>query len=148
MKTIRAVIEIPHGARYKYEIDKVTGNLTIDRPLPAFLPYNYGYIENTLYKDGDPLDVCVIGQFPIAPLTRVDVVPIGIFMCNDNGESDEKVVAYVKGENHDKCFVDEALRQIAYYLATYKDGFHVLSYENADIALEIHDWSIENAKTS
>ncbi len=60
---VDAIVEIPYGSMYKYEVDKETGQLTIDRPLLSPLPYNYGYIPNTLHGDGDPLDVLEKIQF-------------------------------------------------------------------------------------
>lgn len=145
---MRARIEIPKGSFYKYEVDKETGDLVVDRPLPEQIPYNYGYIENTLYKDGDPLDVCVITAFPIEALALVRVVPIGIFICNDNGDQDDKIVAVVEGDSGLPDRIEYALEQIKWYLASYKPGFKVLSYEGPEEALKIWDWSVQNAKAS
>src|SRR5271166_4032705 len=97
---IDGVVEIPFGSMFKYEVDKVTGLLTIDRPLPVALPYNYGYVPNTLHADGDPTDICIIDIYPIQSLTRVKLILLGAFICTDNGCSDDKLVAVVKGNEN------------------------------------------------
>lgn len=146
--SLKAKVEISMGSRYKYEVDKVTGELTVDRPLTEPIPYNYGYIENTLYKDGDPLDVCIIGKSPIMPLATAKVIPIGAFICNDNGAQDDKLVAYVEGDSLTGLELAEKVMEVKHYLSSYKEGFVVQSYEDIGTAFDIYEWSLENAKTS
>lgn len=122
---IDAVVEISLGSKYKYEVDKSTGKLVVDRPLPRPLPYNYGYIPNTLHADGDPLDVCILGSFPIHPLANVKVVLFGALKCTDNGLSDDKLLGFVAGESHDAGVFLAYVEQVKQYLSTYKEGFVV-----------------------
>lgn len=89
------IIEIPAGSKNKYELDKETGLLRLDRVLHSAVHYpaNYGFIPRTLAEDGDPLDVLVLGQEPIDPLTIVLVRPLGLLEMIDAGKPDLKVLA-------------------------------------------------------
>lgn len=90
-----AVIEIPKGSNRKYELDKETGLLVLDRILftATHYPMNYGFIPRTLGDDKDPLDVLVLCSEPIQPLTLVRCYPIGIMKMVDGGMGDEKIIA-------------------------------------------------------
>ena len=90
-----AVIEIPKGSNCKYELDKHTGLLKLDRILytSTHYPANYGFIPRTFADDGDPLDVLVLCNVSIQPLTLVDVYPIGVMRMIDNGALDDKIIA-------------------------------------------------------
>ena len=90
-----AVIEIPAGSRNKYELDKETGLIKLDRVLytATHYPANYGFIPRTFADDGDPLDVLVLCSEPLHPLTLVQVYPIGVIKMMDNGKLDEKIIA-------------------------------------------------------
>lgn len=90
-----AVIEIPKGSKNKYEMDKETGLLKLDRILytATHYPANYGFIPRTYADDNDPLDVLVLCSEPIAPMTLVHVYPIGVIRMMDNGKLDEKIIA-------------------------------------------------------
>lgn len=90
-----AVIEIPKGSSCKYELDKKTGLLKLDRVLytATHYPANYGLIPLTYADDGDPLDVLVLGDEPVYPLTLVRVRPIGVMRMLDNGAIDDKIIA-------------------------------------------------------
>lgn len=90
-----AVIEISKGGKNKYEFDKETGMLKLDRVLytSTHYPANYGFIPKTYADDGDPLDVLVLCQEIILPLTLVECYPIGILYMIDDNESDEKIIA-------------------------------------------------------
>jgi inorganic pyrophosphatase len=89
------VIEIPMGASVKYELDKETGLLRLDRILysAVFYPANYGFIPQTLAEDDDPLDVLVLCQEAVAPLTLVSARAIGLMTMIDSGRKDHKVLA-------------------------------------------------------
>jgi len=89
------VVEIPKGTRNKYEIDSESGMLMLDRVFTTSMVYpaNYGYIPHTLCEDGDALDVLVLCEVEIPPMTLVRCVPIGMFEMIDNGERDEKIIA-------------------------------------------------------
>ncbi|HUE70813.1 MAG TPA: inorganic diphosphatase [Pirellulaceae bacterium] len=90
-----AVIEIPSGSSVKYELDKQTGLLKLDRILYSAVHYpaNYGFIPQTLAEDDDPLDVLVLCQEPVAPLTLVTARAIGLMTMIDSGKRDHKIVA-------------------------------------------------------
>jgi inorganic pyrophosphatase len=90
-----AVIEIPMGSSVKYELDKETGLLRLDRILysAVYYPANYGFIPQTLAEDDDPLDVLVLCQEPVAPLTLVHGRAIGLMTMVDSGKKDHKVLA-------------------------------------------------------
>lgn len=89
------VIEIPKGYKQKYELDKETGLLILDRILytSTHYPANYGLIPRTLSDDGDPLDVLVLCSESLEPLSMVRCYPIGVITMLDNGASDEKIIA-------------------------------------------------------
>ena len=89
------VIEIPKGYKQKYELDKETGLLILDRILytSTHYPSNYGLIPRTLSDDGDPLDVLVLCSESLEPLSMVRCYPIGVITMLDNGASDEKIIA-------------------------------------------------------
>ena len=90
-----ACIEISKGSQCKYELDKETGRLILDRVLftSTHYPANYGFIPKTYGDDGDPLDVLVLCQSEIVPLCLVKCRPIGVFKMIDDDEGDEKIIA-------------------------------------------------------
>lgn len=90
------IVEIPAGvAPVKYELDKDSGALVVDRfvSTPMFYPCNYGFIPNTLGADGDPLDVLLISNFPVYPMSVVKVRPVGVLLMEDESGGDEKILA-------------------------------------------------------
>ena len=89
------VIEIPKGSKKKYELDKETGFLMLDRILytSTHYPANYGFIPRTYGDDGDPLDVLLLCAQTLEPLTLVKAKPIGVISMVDNGQGDEKIIA-------------------------------------------------------
>ena len=90
-----AVVEITKGSKMKYELDKETGLLVLDRILytSTHYPANYGLIPRTLAGDGDPMDVLILSSEPLLPLSLVRCYPIGVIVMNDNGSTDEKIIA-------------------------------------------------------
>lgn len=90
----QVLIEIPKGSKVKYELDKETGLLRVDRVLysSVIYPANYGFIPQTLGDDHDPLDVLVLMQEPVVPLSILRVRPIGMMRMQDQGENDEKII--------------------------------------------------------
>lgn len=90
----QVLVEIPKGSKVKYELDKETGMLKVDRVLYSSIHYpaNYGFIPRTLGDDGDPLDVLVLMQEPVQPLSVMLVRPIGMMHMVDEGENDEKII--------------------------------------------------------
>lgn len=94
-ETVNVVIEIPRGTRRnKYEVDKKTGRIFLDRVNGAhfFYPYDYGYLPDTLCEDGDPLDALVLIDEPLFPGVVVRARPLGVFYMVDDGEGDEKLI--------------------------------------------------------
>jgi inorganic pyrophosphatase len=122
------VIEIPKGSKNKYELDKETGLLRLDRVLysAVYYPADYGFIPRTYCDDGDPLDVLVLSQEPVYPLTIVEARAIGVMRMRDEKGKDDKVVAV---SVHDPAFADyvdtsqipkHVLRQLRRFFEDYK----------------------------
>lgn len=90
-----AVVEISKGSKQKYELDKETGLLKLDRILytSTHYPANYGFIPLTLAQDNDPLDVLILCSESLIPMSLVKCYPIGVIIMNDNGALDEKIIA-------------------------------------------------------
>ena len=101
-----SVIEIPKGCKNKYELDKKTGMLRLDRILytATHYPANYGFIPRTYAGDKDPLDVLVLCQEEIYPLTLVECYPIGVLRMTDSNEEDEKIIAIAKKDPFLNCY--------------------------------------------
>ena len=123
-----AVIEIPKGSSCKYEMDKHTGMLRLDRFLytSTHYPENYGFIPRTYADDGDPLDVLVLCDQPIYPMTLVQVYPIGVMRMIDSGALDDKIIAVVASDptyNHIRT-IDELpshiFDEIMHFFSVYK----------------------------
>ena len=89
------MVEIPKGSNIKYEYDTESGFIVVDRKLftAMYYPCNYGFILNTLEKDGDPIDVLVLGETPFVPLSLIKVIPIGVLQTEDEEGHDSKIVA-------------------------------------------------------
>src|ERR1700675_627 len=94
-RQFHVVIEIPLGSNIKYELDKGSGLIRMDRVLysAVFYPANYGFIPLTLAEDHDPLDVLVLCQYPVVPLTVIHARAIGLMTMIDSGEKDHKIIA-------------------------------------------------------
>lgn len=97
---VQAIIEIPMGSKAKYELDKASGMLRLDRVLYSSVHYpaNYGFIPRSLGDDHDPLDILVLSQLAIQPLCIVRAKVIGVMRMLDNGEADDKIVAVAAGD--------------------------------------------------
>jgi inorganic pyrophosphatase len=123
-----AVIEIPKGSTNKYELDKETGLLRLDRVLHSavYYPADYGFIPRTFCDDGDPLDVLVLGQEPVFPLTIVDARAIGVMRMRDEKGIDDKIVAVsvrdpAYADYQDKVQLPgHVLRQVRRFFEDYK----------------------------
>ena len=122
------VVEISKGSKKKYELDKETGYLILDRILytSTHYPNNYGFIPKTLSGDGDPLDVLVMCQEPIVPLALVKAYPIGVVKMIDSDEVDEKIIAIASGDPSLNCYSDiqnlpkHILDEIIHFFKVYK----------------------------
>lgn len=102
---VNAIIEIPQGSRCKYEIDKDSGLLKLDRVIYSsfYYPTNYGFIPQTYGDDKDPLDILVITSLPVQALTLMEAKVMGVMQMVDNGDSDDKIIAVAAndpGVNH------------------------------------------------
>ncbi len=127
-ETFQAVIEIPRGGKIKYELDKQTGLIRVDRVLysSVIYPANYGFIPQTLGDDNDPLDVLVIMQEPVAPLSILTARPIGVMEMFDEGEADEKIICVhlndpaFNGFYHIWELPEHMLREVKRFFEDYK----------------------------
>lgn len=133
-----AVIEIPQGSKAKYELDKETGFLKLDRILytSTHYPANYGLIPRTLAEDGDPLDVLVLCSETIFPLSLVQCYPIGVISMIDNGDPDDKIIAIPFKDPTYNTFKDisdlpqHIFNEMSHFFSVYK------ALENKDTAID------------
>lgn len=97
---LNGIIEIPKGTRAKYELDKESGLLRLDRVLysSVYYPANYGFIPQTYCDDKDPLDILILSQIDVVPLCIVPAKVIGVMRMLDNGEADDKIIAVSAGD--------------------------------------------------
>ena len=122
------VIEIPKGSKNKYELDKRSGLLRVDRVLfsSVVYPANYGFLPQTYCDDGDPLDALVLGQEPVHPLTIVTAKAIGCMRMLDEGKIDDKIIAIhindpeYAGYNDISQLPEHKLREIKRFFQDYK----------------------------
>jgi len=122
------IVEIPKGSTNKYELDKETGLLRLDRVLYSAVHYpaDYGFIPRTYCDDGDPLDVLVLGQEPVYPLTIVQARAIGVMRMRDEKGIDDKIVAVSVRDPSFADYTDKAqlpahvLRQVQQFFEDYK----------------------------
>lgn len=143
-----AVIEIAKGSKKKYEMDKETGLIILDRVLhtSTHYPANYGFIPKTLSLDGDPLDVLVLSSESLDPLTLVKCFPVGMVTMIDGGKSDEKIIAipfndpmyneYKSINSLPKHVADELLHFLKVYKALEDKISEVKELESVDHAIE------------
>ncbi|HEY0011075.1 MAG TPA: inorganic diphosphatase [Candidatus Paceibacterota bacterium] len=125
---MNVIIEIPRGSQNKYEIDKETGLIALDRVLHTAqqYPFDYGFVPQTLWDDGDALDVVLLTTQPLMPGILVHARPIGILPMVDGGEKDEKVLAVPAtdprfAEIQDLKDVNpHTLKEISHFFLTYK----------------------------
>jgi inorganic pyrophosphatase len=97
---VKGIIEIPKGNRAKYELDKESGLLRLDRVLfsSMYYPHNYGFIPQSYCDDHDPLDILILSQIEVVPLCIVEAKVIGVMRMLDNGEADDKIIAVAAGD--------------------------------------------------
>ena len=129
---INVIIEIPsHAEPVKYEMDKATGAMFVDRFMSTAMHYpcNYGYVPHTLSRDGDPVDVLVLAPYPLIPGSVIKCRPVGVLTMTDESGDDAKVLAIpidkvYKGYQNVNSFRDlptHLLDQIAHFFEHYKD---------------------------
>lgn len=149
------VIEIPRGGRLKYELDKNTGLLRLDRVLfsAVFYPANYGFIPRTYCDDKDPLDILVLGQEPVMPLCILTARPIGVMQMVDQDEEDDKIIAV---HEHDPAYrhlrdiselPDHTLQELQRFFEDYKalelKSVRIERFKNREGAQKIIDRAFE-----
>lgn len=129
MAAYDVVIEIPKGSRNKYEVDHETGRVYLDRVLfTSFVyPTDYGFFENTLGEDGDPLDVLVLLEYPVFPGVGIKVRPVGVLNMSDEAGGDAKIIAvqhkdprwlHIQDVND---IPEQTRKEIEHFFARYKD---------------------------
>lgn len=122
------IIEIPKGSYNKYEIDKETGMIALDRANYSYAPYpfDYGFVPQTLWNDGDALDVLVLTTFPLNPGILVRVRPVAVMDMTDSGESDYKIIAVPVDDKRWEDIKDlsdlnkHSLKEFTHFFETYK----------------------------
>ena len=134
---VNALIEIPQGSRCKYEIDKKTGLLKLDRVIYSSFhyPVNYGFIPQTLGEDNDPLDILVMCSESIQPLCLVEATVIGNMQMIDSGEKDDKIIAVATKDpsvNHIKD-INELPAHFFAVLKNYFEQYKVLENKVVEI---------------
>ncbi|MGD9844140.1 MAG: inorganic diphosphatase [Variibacter sp.] len=159
---VNVVVEVPIGGEpIKYEMDKDAGTLFVDRFLhtPMRYPGNYGFVPHTLSDDGDPIDVLVANTRPIVPGAYLNVRPIGVLKMEDDGGSDEKIIAVpsahlTKRYAHVQSYHDLpeiTWRQIEHFFLHYKDlepgkWVKLIGWGEAGEARRLVDEAIARAK--
>jgi inorganic pyrophosphatase len=153
------LIEIPMGSSVKYELDKRTGLLRLDRILysAVFYPANYGFIPQTYAEDDDPLDVLVLCQEPVAPMTLVTARAIGLMTMVDSGKRDHKIVAVAIGDPEFNGFREarelppHRLTMLRRFFQDYKQlegkSVEVDEFQPAALALPIIEDALERYST-
>ena len=151
-----AVIEIKKGSKKKYELDKETGLLMLDRILytSTHYPANYGFIPRTYGDDGDPLDVVVISSESIDPMTLVRCYPIGVITMKDSGKFDEKIISIPVNDPNYNNYKDitelpkHLFDEMRHFFSVYKslEGKETVvdEVQNREKAIEIIKNSIDN----
>ncbi len=122
-------VEVPKGSRNKYERNEATGEIYLDRTLftATHYPADYGFIENTFAEDGDPLDSLALVSEPTFPGCRIRIRPIGLFLMEDQGQPDHKVLGVPLGEPlwQDVKTLDDLpahiIREMEHFFMVYKD---------------------------
>ncbi|HXG63431.1 MAG TPA: inorganic diphosphatase [Planctomycetota bacterium] len=127
-RLFHCVVEVPRGSKNKYELDKATGLLRLDRVLYSAVHYpaNYGFLPRTYCEDGDPLDVLILCQEPVVPLTIMRGRPIGVITMTDEEGRDDKIIAVAVDDPEFSHYDDirelppHRLREIQQFLKDYK----------------------------
>jgi inorganic pyrophosphatase len=155
---VNGIIEIPKGSRAKYELDKDSGMLKLDRVLfsSVYYPANYGFIPKTYCDDNDPLDILILSQIDIVPLCIVSAKVIGVMSMIDGGEADDKIIAVAAGDpsvNHindiaelPQHFISEMRNFFEDYKKLEKKTVVVEEFQNKELAQEIVRKAIQDYK--
>ena len=153
---VNGIIEIPKNTRAKYELDKESGLLKMDRVIYSsmYYPANYGFIPQTYCDDHDPLDILILSQIAVVPLCIVSAKVIGVMRMLDGGELDDKIIAVAQNDMSVKHYDDIAvlpkhfLRELRSFFEDYKKLEHktveVEEFQDADMARSIIQKSIDD----
>lgn len=154
--TVTGIIEIPKNVRAKYELDKESGMLILDRVLFSSINYpaNYGFIPRTYCEDDDPLDILVISQIDIVPMCLVEANVIGVMRMKDGNEMDDKIIAVAANDmsfNHVKDISDlpvHWLKELRSFFEDYKKlenkTVEVQDFQNREVAMEVVTQAIKD----
>ena len=159
---VNVIVEVPHGGHpVKYEMDKESGAMFVDRFMHTAMQYpaNYGFIPHTLSDDGDPVDVLVVSRIPVVPGAVIRSRPIGVLMMHDEAGGDEKLLAvpveqlnpYYKNVQNYTDMPEILIQRITHFFQHYKDleegkWVKVDGWQDADFAREIIVKAIEAEK--
>lgn len=155
-ENVIGIIEIPKNCRAKYELDKDSGMLILDRVLYASINYpaNYGFIPQTYCDDDDPLDILVISQIEIVPMCLVEAKVIGVMRMLDGGEMDDKILAVAANDMSVNYINDiselppHLTKELRSFFEDYKKlenkSVVVEEFQGKDIALQIIEQSIQD----
>ncbi|MCC2683220.1 MAG: ppa [Paenibacillaceae bacterium] len=155
---VDALIEIPTGSQNKYEFDKEKGAFILDRVLfsPMHYPTEYGYLENTLALDGDPLDILVLASFPTFPGCVIEARVIGVLIMSDDKGQDEKLLAVPTKDPRFKEVTalehvpSHKLKEIAHFFQVYKDLENkktvIEGWKDADFAKQLYEECVNRYK--
>ncbi|WP_223151748.1 inorganic diphosphatase [Chitinophaga qingshengii] len=153
---VNAIIEIPKGCRAKYELDKESGLLKLDRVLysSVYYPANYGFIPQSYCDDHDPLDILVLSQVECVPMCIIEAKVIGVMQMVDGGEADDKIIAVAANDmsvNHindiselPPHFIDEMRHFFEEYKRLEKKSVIVEEFQNKEKAEKIINQSFED----
>ena len=159
-KEVTAIIEIPSKSRNKYELDKDTGQLKLDRVLYSAVHYpgDYGFIPRTLHEDGDPMDILVRINEPTFPGCQIECRPIGVLRMLDKGDPDDKILAVPCHDPfyHDMRELDDIsrhyLKEIEHFFHIYKDlegkRVQVVGWDKSEVAMQLIVESIERYRAT
>jgi inorganic pyrophosphatase len=154
-EVVNGIIEIPRGSRAKYELDKDSGLLILDRVLfsSVYYPANYGFIPQTYCDDKDPLDILILSQIEVVPMCIVPAKVIGVMRMMDGGEADDKIIAVAAGDpsiNHvndiselPKHFIEEMRSFFEDYKKLEKKTVVVEEFLGKETAIQILQESFE-----
>lgn len=157
---VEAKIEIPTGSQNKYEFDENKGAYILDRVLysPMHYPTEYGYLENTLALDGDPLDILVLTTFPTFPGCIIESRVIGVLLMSDDKGQDEKLLGVPTKDprwNEVKSLEDvpqHILKEIAHFFQVYKDLENkktvIEGWKDADFAAKLYEECVKRYNES
>jgi len=144
---VNVIIEIPKGSKNKYEIDKGTGMIKLDRAMRTSqdYPFDYGFVPRTYWEDGDALDVVVFSTYPLSPGILVEARPVALMKMIDGGDSDDKLIVVPDSDprwDNVKDLKDinpHTLKEIKHFFETYKvidnKVVEIKGFQNKDKAL-------------